>query len=188
MGRRGREALREGHPTLGTVGRDLTGEDGEHEKEQQHDRADPRLAIVEEGLPDVAAPPAFGGPVRDLDAIPVLGGDGSVVSRHIVWQWVVRVGWLDIALLDGLSRPWVEDRREYVAGEHAEQDGDGDEQEQGLHERVVEALHRREQEVPEARVVEDVLDEDGARHHEAERHGEAREIGEDGVPSRRRPT
>ena len=62
-----------------------------------------------------------------------------------------------------LPRPRVEDGREHVADEQAEQHREGDEQEQRLHERVVEAFDRAEQEVPEPWIVEDVLDEDGAR-------------------------
>ena len=124
------------------------------------------------------------GASRPVDVAAVLAGDGSVVPRHILRQGAVRVAWLRHGgLLDGLSRPWVEDGREHVANEQAEQHGERDEEEEGLHDRVVEAFHRPQQEAPESRVVEDVLDEDGPRHHEAECHGEARQIGEDGVPS-----
>src|SRR5580658_3675131 len=68
--------------------------------------------------------------------------------------------WVSLRLIMGgaltrLSGPGIGDRRDQVGREHAEHDGDGDEQEYGLHERVVQPLHRGQQQGPEPRVVED---------------------------------
>src|SRR5580658_7195979 len=95
--------------------------------------------------------------------------------------------WVSLRLIMGsaltcLSGPGIDDHRDHVGREHAEHDGNGNEQEYGLHERVIQPLYRGQQQGPEARVVEDVLDDDGAGDDEAERHRESGEVGEDGVP------
>src|ERR1700742_2206095 len=73
--------------------------------------------------------------------------------------------------------PRVEQRGGDVRQQDGHQHGHRDQQEQGLHERVVLVLDRLQQHVADPGVVEDVLDEDGAADDEAERHREAGEIG-----------
>src|SRR5713101_3728169 len=64
--------------------------------------------------------------------------------------------------------PRVKQRRGDVGEQDRQQHRQRDEQEQGLHQRVVLTLHRLQQHEAEARVVEHVLDQDGAADHEAE--------------------
>ena len=54
-------------------------------------------------------------------------------------------------------------------------------EEQPLHERVVVVPDGVQQAIPDALVVEDVLDQDRAADHESERHGEASEVRQDRV-------
>ena len=63
----------------------------------------------------------------------------------------------------------------------ATQHSDREQHEQRLHQRVVGVLHRVVEQVAQARVVEDVLDQDRAGDHEAERHREAGQVGQHGV-------
>src|SRR5947209_12344937 len=79
--------------------------------------------------------------------------------------------------ISGLSRPRVEDRRGQVGDQDADEHGQGVEEEEALHEGQIVVGRGRIEEVAEARVGEEVLDDDRATEHVAELHGEAGQVG-----------
>src|SRR5689334_17839607 len=77
-----------------------------------------------------------------------------------------------VMLLGPRPRPRVEYRDRDVAEQQRDEHGDAEQHEECLHERVVGVLDGVVEHVAQARVIEDVLDEDRSRDHEAERHRE----------------
>src|ERR1700760_606540 len=71
----------------------------------------------------------------------------------------------------------VEPRRGEVADQYRDQHRDREEHEQHLHQRVVGVADRVVEQVAQARIVEDVLDEDRAGDEESECHREAGRVG-----------
>ena len=164
---RGPEARLEDLCGLGSSGAISPGKSGEHEEEQQQD--DARQSPC--GCATRRAQTA-----RPAPSEPVPGGDPrrrrepSVVRerrRHRPPYAVPRAG--------------VEQRRRRRRRRGSQEHRDDDQQEERLHERVVLVLDGLQEHAADARVVEDVLDEDGAADDEAERHREAGEVGQDRV-------
>ena len=79
------------------------------------------------------------------------------------------------------ARPGVEQDSSEVHQEDGGEHTHGYKQEQGLHKGKILVFHRLQEHVPDSRVGEDVLDQYGPGHHEAERHGEASQVGEYGI-------
>ena len=139
--------------------------DGQHaEDERSSARPSERLAAAARPRPTVRRRPGAG---------PAGAGGGGGVDEQC--------GHRGYPFVPG---PRVEPGDRDVAEQDGDQHGDREQHEQRLHQRVVGVLHGVVEQVAQAGVVEDVLDQDRAGDHEAERHREPGQVGQERVAGR----